>query len=196
MTHDQQRKYKELSRYLERKAKEEFKKYRLKKRDYKFYVSKNDMFYSAILSMNGNKLQAYFYAKPLWLDDILWDILGMSSNKDEPISLRGVGAFTILSQIREEDYIVDNTEEIDEAVTKTFEELAALADSYEEDDFLADYQTIAYQQEAIKAIVLVHQEEYDKALALCRENKIGCFGVEGRSFAELAAEYIGQLIGE
>ena len=34
------------------------------------------------------------YVKTLRMDDVLWDILGMSSNSDERMSLRATGAFT------------------------------------------------------------------------------------------------------
>jgi len=33
--------------------------------------------------------------KPLFADDILWDIMGMESNKNEPLSLRVKGAFAV-----------------------------------------------------------------------------------------------------
>ncbi len=175
---------------METKAKEEFKKYRLKKKDYMFYVSKDNMFYSTTLFMNRNKLSAYFHAKPLWLDDILWDVLDMSSNKEEPISLRSIGAFTIQSLIRKKDYTVESTEEIDVVVTKTFEELVALAYSYQEEDFLMDYQTITYQQEVINVIVLIHNGEYDKALAICQNTQIGYFESNNKDFSKLAIKYI------
>ena len=33
--------------------------------------------------------------KPLWLDDLLWDLLKMETNKEAPLSLRTIGAFTV-----------------------------------------------------------------------------------------------------
>ena len=33
--------------------------------------------------------------KPLWLDDLLWDLLKMETNKETPLSLRTIGAFTV-----------------------------------------------------------------------------------------------------
>lgn len=190
MTREEQKKYKEMTRYLAEKAKEEAKKYHLKKKDYMFYLPKGDMFYYTMLDLRQKKLTAYFYAKPLWLDDILWDILDMSSNKEEPVSLRSVGAFTIHSMIREKEFTAESTEEIDKAVGETFEELTALADSYGEEDFLAECHSLVYQHEVIEVIVLLHQGEYEKALALCQEKEIGYFGVGNKDFSQLAVKYI------
>ena len=33
--------------------------------------------------------------KPLFIDDLWWDVFNMSSNKNEPKSLRGTGAFAV-----------------------------------------------------------------------------------------------------
>jgi len=33
--------------------------------------------------------------KPLFIDDLWWDVFNMSSNKNEPMSLRGIGCFAV-----------------------------------------------------------------------------------------------------
>ena len=190
MTREEQKKYREMSRYLETRTKEAFQQYPLKKKDFVFYLARDPMFYSTMLSMNQDHVQAYFCAKPFWLDDILWDILGMESNKTAPVSLRGIGAFTIQSKIREREYPVEDFAQIDGIVDRTFEELVALSENYREEDFLAGYGSIRYQQEVIEVIVLIHNGEYEKALELCCKKQIGYFGDVDKSFSELAGEYI------
>ena len=39
--------------------------------------------------------EATLYVKPLYIDDLWWDVFEMSSNKKEPMSLRGKGAFAL-----------------------------------------------------------------------------------------------------
>jgi len=39
--------------------------------------------------------EATLYVKPLYIDDLWWDVFEMSSNKKEPMSLRGNGAFAL-----------------------------------------------------------------------------------------------------
>lgn len=190
MTREEQKRYKEMKKYLDAKSKECFKKYNLKKKSYAFYVSKNEMFYSVDISMNENSIMASFYSKPLWLDDILWDVLGMSENKKEPISLRGVGAFAIQSPMKNEFYRVETTEEIDDAVNKIFKNLTELSENYSENSFLKNYTELKYQHEIIHIIVLIHNKEYQKALEILNGDKIHGFIVGGKGFSELAIEYI------
>lgn len=190
MTREEQKKYTEMSRYLEARAKETFPKYPLKKKDFVFYLVKNSMFYSTMLSMHQDCLQACFCAKPFWLDDILWDILEMENNRTAPVSLRGIGAFTIQSQIREHSYSVKAPAQIDEIVDRTFKEVVELSENFREADFLAEYGNIRYQQDVIEVIVSIHHGEYEKALDLCRKKQIGYFGDVDKGFSELASEYI------
>lgn len=190
MTREEQKKYREMAKYLKNKARETFKAYHLKKRDFVFYLTKNEMFYSTMLSMNQNRLQVDFCAKPFWLDDILWDILEMPDNKTAPVSLRGIGAFTIRSKIREREYTVEDTSQIDRIVDCTFEELVELSKNYGEEDFLAEYGDIGYQKEVIEVIVLIRSGAYKKALNLCRRKRIDYFGDADKSFSKLAIAYM------
>lgn len=195
MTREEQKRYKELNKYLDNKTKEIFKAYSLKKKDYMFYISKNDMFYSVMFSMTKpqNTVKVYFYAKPLWLDDILWDILDMSSNKKAPISLRSVGAFTINSQIDEKEYPFENEEDIDRIADSAFKNIISLANAYTEDDFFKDYNSISYQSEMIHTIVLIYNEEYETALNFLKNTEIRNFITNNKCFSELAIEYINNI---
>jgi len=49
-------------------------------------------FYLVHLNCYG---EATLYVKPLYIDDLWWDVFEMSSNKKEPMSLRGNGAFAL-----------------------------------------------------------------------------------------------------
>lgn len=193
MNREELKKYKEMKKYLEDKTKETFKTYNLKKKDYMFYISKNNMFYSIMFSMSNNIIKVYFYAKPLWIDDILWDILNMNSNKTAPISLRSVGAFTINSQIRVNEYNVENEEEINKVINNSFNDLLKLSNDYNESYYLNDYTNISYQKEMIYTIVLIHNKEYEKALNFLNNTKVSDFVSNNKCFSDLAIEYINKI---
>lgn len=193
MNREELKKYKEMKKYLENKAKKVYKAYNLKKKDYMFYLSKNNMFYSIMFSMSNNIIKVSFYAKPLWIDDILWDILNMSDNKKAPVSLRSVGAYTINSQVKIKEYNVKNENEIDDILNKSFNDLLKLSNIYDEDYYLKYYTNISYQKGMIYTIVLIHNGEYKKALDFLNDTKINNFVSNNKCFSDLAIEYINKI---
>lgn len=193
MTREEQKKYKEMNKYLENRTKEVFKTYHLKKKDYMFYFSKNNMFYAIMFSMTRNTMKVYFYAKPLWLDDILWDILDMSDNKKAPISLRSVGAFTINSQIEAKEFHILNKKDIDNYIDNSFKEIIKLPNVYDEEYYLKHYIDISYQKEMIYTIVLIYNKEYKKALDFLSNTQINDFISNSKCFSDLAIEYINKV---
>ncbi len=54
---------------------------------------------------------AYLEVKPLFVDDLWWDIFEMSENKQAPKSLRGLGAFAV-SGVKLKDYCVFDSKRI------------------------------------------------------------------------------------
>lgn len=193
MTREEQKKYKEMNKYIENRTKEVFKTYSLKKKDYMFYYSKNNMFYSIMFSMSRDIIKVYFYAKPLWLDDILWDILDMSNNKKAPISLRGIGAFTINSKIQLKEYNILSQKDIDDIIDKSFKEILELSNVYNEEYYLKHYTDISYQEEIIYTIVLIYNKEYSKALDYLSNTQINYFVSHNKCFSDLAIEYINNV---
>ncbi len=190
MTRDEQKKNKELKKQLESKSKLEFKKHHLKKRDYIFYTSDGKMFYAMMFFMLNDIVKANFYAKPLWLDDILWEVLDMDENKDEPISLRGVGAFTINPIAQTMKNKVTSLEGIDDFVTNTFRDFIEFSHAYKEETFLNDYTNISYQKEVINIIVLIHHNQFEPALEILASKRISDFISNGKCFSDLAIDFI------
>ena len=69
------------------------KKYKWKQSSYiNWKVEGGYYFYLEHLNCYG---EATLYVKPLYIDDLWWDVFEMSSNKKEPMSLRGNGAFAL-----------------------------------------------------------------------------------------------------
>ena len=65
------------------------------------YMVKDNMIYGLFIDARNRKTHlkpvVHFFIeyKPLWIDDLLWDILDIESNKNESDSLRVIGAFTV-----------------------------------------------------------------------------------------------------
>lgn len=54
----------------------------------------------------------YLEAKPMYADDLWWDIFNLSENKKCPTSLRGIGAFSIhAAQLKEYAFLNECAEE-------------------------------------------------------------------------------------
>ena len=140
--------------------------------------------------LNQNTIKISFYAKPLWVDDILWDILKMSSNKKEPISLRSVGAFTIHAGINEYNESFQDEADIDRIIQAYFHKFKEFTETFKENGFLEQYPRITWQQEMIQVIVLIHENKFAEALEYLADRKITDFIISDKNFTELAVEYI------
>ena len=104
MKREDQKRNKELENNIKLMMKEcpkRYKQQKLKKKDYMLWTIRGDMIYGIMPSAGIREsdlkpiMSFWIKYKPLWIDDILWDVIGMESNKQEPDSLRVVGAFTV-----------------------------------------------------------------------------------------------------
>lgn len=67
-----------------------------KKSGNQIFARSGDSFVSLCVSVHRNdaRTSAVLSFKPMDLDPILWDILGVEENQDQPLSFRALGAFT------------------------------------------------------------------------------------------------------
>lgn len=67
------------------------KKHKLKKKDFMIWAERDGLFFSLLLNVAVNSTDGKCYCsgratvKPLWADDTLWEIMGMETNKQEPM---------------------------------------------------------------------------------------------------------------
>ena len=66
--------------------KEKVKAYKMKKKDYMIWYSKNDLFIECMIDVRETVddrccCSIRVKIKPLWIDDLLWDCLHMDNNK-------------------------------------------------------------------------------------------------------------------
>lgn len=172
MTREQQKKLRELKKALPKMIQSEIKKYKLKKKDFMVWVQKKELFFDLMIYVHENDGHCYCTSierlKPMWLDDLLWDLLEMPENKNEPASLRAIGAFAVYgSEIysKKNELVNWELEELEQYVVQYIEHFYQNTQSCEIDIFYECMCKNSYQQELRKGLSLIHDGEYEKAIA-------------------------------
>ena len=186
MTRDQQKKLRELKRALPKIIQTEIKKYKLKKKDFMVWGAKEKLFFDMMIDVRERDGHCYCASverlKPLWIDDLLWDLLGMPENKNEAVSLRSIGAFTVYgSKIHEMETELVNweIEELEKCVIAYVEHFYRDIQSFGIDSFYECMDVTPYHQELRKALSLVHKREYQEAFNYLQECGRGVFCNKG-----------------
>lgn len=166
-----------------------------------------DQYYFKLLSNLTEKdgLCRYFskiLVKPLYADDLLWDMLGIPENKDEPPSLRATGAFTLsgvpvcAASCSDAFSAFSATEKLPQLVRSSVEDFAQLlADiNGREDEWFNDLEKshdAYYQSDEMRLMMMLHQKQYGQALGFIDSSasKKGCFQNQGKWLFEQVAAY-------
>lgn len=171
MTREQQRKLRELKNALPKIIQSEIKKYKLKKKDYMVWVQKKDLFFDMMIYICERDGHCYCVSterlKPMWIDDLLWDLLEMPENKNEPVSLRAIGAFAVYgSEIysTKEELLNWELEELRQCVVRYIEHFYQNTQSCEIGAFYDCMCISPYQQELRRGLSFIHNGEYEKAI--------------------------------
>ena len=181
--------------------KSKIKDYNLKKKDYMIYTVENNMIYglfpSAFIREKDLKpiISIKISYKPLWADDLLWDILGMQSNKNEPDSLRVIGAFTMISAIYQEYNIELNDESISTLEEVLGNELAKFKDTIPlltESMFIEKIKNCKMFID--KSLIYIHENDIKTAKRIIDESTdTGRFIIGNKTYKDLVKEYIKKL---
>lgn len=84
-----------LAKEIDKRIKEQAKNFGYKFRNPCAFAKRGEYFISSFcIVVSLEKAIIDIDVKKLVYDDIFWDVMNMSSNKDQPLSLRAVGAFT------------------------------------------------------------------------------------------------------
>ena len=171
MTRDQQRQLRELNKALPKIVKELIREKKIKKRDFMIFGVREELFFDCIIDVHVNDeygchCSTWERVKPLWLDDLFWDLFDMASNKDEPLSLRAIGAFSVYgATIYEDKTVLEHwsEEELRGAVSKYVDHFY---ESIKTVPFSAFEENLSggYHGELREALYYIHNEQYEKAL--------------------------------
>lgn len=171
MTREEQRKLKELKKALPGFLKEKRKNYKFKKKDYMIWYNYQEMFFDLLINVGVMPDGRCFCSaietlKPLWLDDLLWDFLKMRNNKEEPLSLRAIGAFTVYgSEIYKGSCELKNWEifELEKCVDTYLEHFYQSIQSVTMDDFISNIENTMYHKELREALTFIYNHKYIEA---------------------------------
>lgn len=202
MKREDQKREKELKKNLDALLKEFpklYKKQQLKKKDYLLWLKRNDMIYSIFPFVNIREcdlvpvLQVRIGYKPLWIDDLLWDILGMETNKNEPDSLRVVGAFTA-AEVYEKELIELESEDIEYLRTVLQDKIDAILvklDTLDEMLYIENLTEATMGGLEDRALIAIHQGKDEKSVTelINMWNGSGRYKIGDKTYKELIKEY-------
>lgn len=134
--------------------------------------------------------EARLTVKPMYADDLWWDIWDASENKKEPMSLRGTGAYSLSGQVLASYEIAKTTDEGE--LTNTFNKIFQdanteitrfLAENPDADIFYPDESKMDHDPDRLLYLMaLIHNGKEEYALAIIKEarkNKHRCIFQSG-----------------
>ena len=194
MTKEERQKYKELTKALPKILKDKIKKYKFKKKDFMIWYNKKELFFDLLIDVKVKSddkcyCTAVETIKPLWLDDLLWDLLKMETNKKEPLSLRTIGAFTVSGS-----ELFKNETELKEIIDNYLEHFYKTVQSSSICDFYNNLENSIYHVELRKALSLIYEHKCQDALDYLKDKDEGIFKNGNVSINNAIREYcINQL---
>ena len=203
MKREDQKRNKELEKNVSIMMKEcpkRYKQQKLKKKDYMLWTIRGNMIYGIMPSAGIREsdlkpvMSFLIEYKPLWIDDLLWDVIGMESNKQEPDSLRMVGAFTVGAARIHIDTIELQSEATDYVESIFYESIEKIVSSFEtltEEKYVEYLYTEKYVDEYSKVLVAIHQGNRNRIKELLETiDGNGRFYNEGKSYKDWLMEYL------
>ena len=169
------------------------------------YKAINNFFYEANFYTSGidNSLMGSLQFKPLIIDEVFWEIVGLADNKKMPLSFRGNGAFVIRSKNVFDFSQKVIPENLSADINKLFIKINNQIDTLQStvtnvDDFVKyleqnpDSENDWFDSDLIIMTAII-QKKYDKVLSLLdyakKEKKVCGFGFGDKDFYDLAREF-------
>lgn len=129
--------------------------------------------------------EARLTVKPMYADDLWWDIWGATENKKEPLSLRGTGAYSLSGQVLATYEIKDTTDKskLESQFEQLFNDATAeiakfIAGNPDADIFYPDESKMDHDPDRLLYLMaLIHNDKKEEALSLIKEarkNKHRC----------------------
>ena len=204
MTREQQKKLKLLKQCLPKVIQSSIKPYGFKKKDYMVWYQKNDMYFSLLVGIRERDGHCYCFSqetiKPLWLDDLFWDMIDMAENKSQPLSLRCIGAFALrgMENYQDEQELSEwSADELEQCVVAYMEHFSRTIENSDIESYYSIFDPSAYQGYIQEILILIHKGEYPKALErVYAIEGNGQFSNKGIWFKEYAENYCKKCIGE
>lgn len=198
MKREKQNKHKKLNKEMSDIINKYSKQYKLKKKADFLWTSQKDFFFCIDFHLGITEVDEKLICssqercKPLWTDNILWEILDMGENFSAPISLRGNGAFTFYGlPYNSTSIIIENweTEEIEDAVCKMIYNFDKYVNSFDSDFFYNNEDKILYHDKLYELLYLINLKNYEKAYLYAKKMDAVYFVNKGKKLSEYAMDY-------
>lgn len=202
MTREQQKKFSKIKNAFPKVLQASCKEFGLKKKDYIVWSKKDNLFFTLFLFVSELDGHCYINStiscKPFWIDELLWDILHMSENKDEPISFRGVGAFTVEGcELEKESHeLVEwSVEETTTCVQNAMQNFKVYINKTTQDVFCNRIESNLCHADVRKLLNLIHNKRYDEAIEFASNMDSDTFVNQGLGIRAGAIQYCEHLKG-
>ena len=169
------------------------------------YKALNNFFYEANFYTSGidTSLRGSLQFKPLIIDEVFWEIVGLKDNNKMPLSFRGNGAFVIRSKNVFDYNLKVIPENLNNDINIIFDNINSQVDKLQTtisdiDSFVKyleqnpDGDDEWFDSDLIIMASII-QKKYDRVFSLLdyakKEDKNCCFGFDDKDFYDLAREF-------
>ena len=202
MTREQQRQLRKLNQDLPKLLSNNIRPYKLKKRDFMVWGKNKDIYSSLLIGVKELNGHCYCFStewiKPLWIDDLLWDMIDMSENKSQPLSLRCIGAFAIHGATAfegQQELFEWSKEELEKCVISYIAHFNDTVNNSNMEYYYSVLDPNAYHGEVQEILLLIYNSEYRKAMERIEALETGGpFCNNGIYFKEYARKYCEERI--
>lgn len=114
------------------------------------------------------------YVKPMYADDLWWDIFDLEENKKAPVSLRGLGCFSLSGQNLYRIQIYEHVKEIDSVdidgvVERAFKEASVAICKFldanpDAESYIPEESCLQDRDKLLRLITLIHNRREEEAL--------------------------------
>lgn len=203
MTREEKKAVTALGRAMPRLARALVKPYRYKSVDGMVWTVQNGILFILPLFVSSPRGEDRVYvkasceAKPLFADDLLWDILGFEENKSKPMSLRVNGYFALYGvpvYTHRQELAVLDEDHAAQLVQAELEEFSAFLAGLAGREMawfrgLEQSQERYAYMEVMRPILLLHDGKRDEALEYVSTHDVSAYIVNGKTVGQLIAEH-------
>lgn len=203
MKHQNKELYKAIERCAKDRMKAIRKAYGYRTRDFANYKVDRDFFISMGIFPFRDRITITLKLKPMFLDEIFWDVFDMPGNKNEPLSLRAVGAFSVSAPIFYKDERAFEScdgvgEYIEESLKKCDEIARNVVDVYESDyksffDHVRNENLFTFDLDLSEMLLAIKEERYidaeKRVIQLLEKGERGRFGTGNKYIYHYILDY-------
>lgn len=179
---------------LEKRIKACAKRLGYKHRSSRLFLKSNDDFIKVLYGViNSCKLSYIIGIKKYSYDDILWDVINMSSNKKKPMSLRATGAFSAPTiTLARGDIALSSDSDLDVIANSLCDIIAETTSRFlkvhQVNDYVLSKEDFPYSK-TLKCLAYLDMNDVASALDIARKeiesgDPAGGFENEGKGFFE------------